>query len=206
MVAENLYQMMKLTTQNLDDALVASDRALAAESTERWHRDLPYDEMLFDRWERASRLGFGKGSSVYHNCYVYGDVTVGENTWVGPMTVLDGSGGLSIGDFCSISAGTHIYTHDSVRWALSGGAADCERASVSIGSCTYIGSQVVVGKGVQIGSHVVVGAGSFVNHDVPDNAVVVGSPARVVGSVQMTEAGPKLIFDVKTMTEEEIIR
>jgi acetyltransferase-like isoleucine patch superfamily enzyme len=36
--------------------------------------------------------------------------------------------------------------------------------------------------GVKIGAHAVVGAHSFVKEDVPDYAVVVGTPAKVVGS------------------------
>jgi hypothetical protein len=71
--------------------------SLRAEMRNQWNRDLPLEELLFDRWERAERLGFGKGTSIYHNSYVYGDVKVGRNTWIGPFTVLDGSGGLKIG-------------------------------------------------------------------------------------------------------------
>ena len=91
--------------------------ALRSEMREKWHRDLPLEELLFDRWERARKLGFGEGTSIYHNSYVYGDVHVGERTWIGPFTILDGSGGLRIGSNCSISAGVHIFTHDSVQWA-----------------------------------------------------------------------------------------
>jgi len=88
----------------------------------RWKRDLPLEELLFDRWERAHSLGFGEGTSIYHNSHVYGDVRIGRNTWIGPFTILDGTGGgLTIGDHCSISASVQIYTHDSVAWAVSGG-------------------------------------------------------------------------------------
>ena len=87
----------------------------------RWARCLPFNEELFDRWERAKYLGFGRGSSIYDSAIVLGPVKVGENTWVGPFVVLDGSGGLSIGSYCSISAGVQIYSHDSVDWAISGG-------------------------------------------------------------------------------------
>src|SRR5437870_6824335 len=96
---------------------------LRSEMREKWHRDLPLEELLFDRWERARSLGFGDGASIYHNAYVYGDVKVGANTWVGPFTLLDGSGGLVIGSNCSISAGVQIFTHDSVQWAVSVGKA-----------------------------------------------------------------------------------
>jgi len=44
------------------DSLVAQMRALHGrlrdEMRARWHRDLPLDEMLFDRWERARALGY----------------------------------------------------------------------------------------------------------------------------------------------------
>ena len=75
---------------------------------ERWQRDLPLDEPLFDRWERAKNLGFGEGTSIYHNSYVYGDIKVGMNTWIGPYTLLDGSETLLIGDYSSISAEVHM--------------------------------------------------------------------------------------------------
>src|SRR4051812_32486005 len=57
----------------------------------KWGRDLPFDELVFDRWERARELGFGAESSIYHLSYVYGDVSVGEHTWIGPFTLLDGT-------------------------------------------------------------------------------------------------------------------
>lgn len=156
---------------------------LRAEMQTRWQRDLPLEELLFDRWERAKSLGFGQGTSIYHNSYVYGNVEVGEHTWIGPFTLLEGSGGLKIGSHCSISAGTQIYTHDSVHWALSGGQAPYKQAPVTIGDCCYIGSQTVIAKGVTIGDHVVVGASSFVNKDIPSFSVAAGVPCRVIGKV-----------------------
>jgi acetyltransferase-like isoleucine patch superfamily enzyme len=154
-----------------------------------WHRDLPLGELLSDRWRRAEALGFGPGASIYDSSYVYGDVTVGVNTWIGPFTLLDGSGGLSIGDWCSISAGVHIYTHDTVAWAVSGGRIPAERSPVAIGDNTYIGSRAVVARGVTIGDHCVIGAGSFVNRSIPPYSVAVGSPGRVIGSVEVGPSG-----------------
>jgi acetyltransferase-like isoleucine patch superfamily enzyme len=148
-----------------------------------WNRDLPFEELLFDRWERAKKLGFGEGTSIYHNSYVYGDVKVGKHTWIGPFTLLDGSGGLEIGDYCSISAGVQIYTHDSIRWATSGGKKEYEKAPVKIGNCCYIGPQTVIARGVNIGDHVVIGACSFVNQDVSSYTIIAGVPAKVIGKV-----------------------
>ena len=164
-------------------------KALRTEMKRKWNRDLPLEELLFDRWERAQQLGFGEGTSIYHNSYVYGDVKVGKNTWIGPFTILDGSGGLEIGSNCSVSSGVQIYSHDTVMWALSEGKAEYERRPVRIGDCCYIGSQTVITKGVAIGSYTVIGALSLVNKDIPDNSIVMGVPARIVGEVVIEKEG-----------------
>jgi len=152
----------------------------------KWDRDLPLEELLFDRWDRAKHLGFGEGTSIYHNSYVYGAVKVGKNTWIGPFTLLDGGGGLEIGDFCSISAGVQIYTHDTTRWAVSGGKHPYEKAPVKIHDCCHIGATAVIGKGVTVGPHSIVGAGSFVRQDVPPYTIVSGVPARVIGKIKLS--------------------
>jgi acetyltransferase-like isoleucine patch superfamily enzyme len=162
--------------------LQAMGRALAEDMRARWERDLPFPELIGDRWERAKRLGFGEGTSIYDSSHVFGDVRVGRHTWIGPFTLLDGSGGLEIGDYCSISTGVQIYSHDTVDWAVSGGVVPYERAPVLVGSRCYIGAQTVVAKGVRIGEGSIVGACSFVRADLPPGSIAVGVPARVVGS------------------------
>ncbi len=174
---------------------------LRKEMMEKWQRDLPLSELLFDRWERAKHLGFGEGASVYHNSYIYGDVKVGDHTWVGPFTLLDGSGGIVIGDFCSISSGVQIYTHDTVKWALSGGKAAYERESVTIGNCCYIGSQTVIAKGVHIGDHSVVGACSFVNRSIPAFSIAVGAPARIIGRVEVNGDQVRMVYEANELNK-----
>jgi acetyltransferase-like isoleucine patch superfamily enzyme len=144
-------------------------------------RSVPLADYVVDRWGRARAYGFGEGSSVYDSCLVLGDVTVGEHTWVGPFTVLDGSGGLSIGSHCAISAGVHLYTHDTVRRTVSGGNAPIEYGSTTIGDRVFVGPHVVVQRGVTIGSGAVIGAHSFVARDIPPGALAFGSPCRVRG-------------------------
>ena len=159
-------------------ALHRLHRFLREELRGRWNRTLPFSETVFDRWEKARFLGFGEGSSVYDSCHIFGDVTVGENTWVGPFTILDGTGGLEIGSHCSISAGVQIYTHDTVRWAVSGGKEPPSRSPVKIMDRCYIGPNAVISRGVTIGPGAVVGANSLVLADVPAGAKVYGTPAR----------------------------
>ncbi len=148
----------------------------------KFNRSLPLSEMIVDRWERASLLGFGKNTSIYDSSVVLGDVSIGENTWVGPNTVLDGSGGgLTIGDNCSISAGVQIYTHDTVCRSLSGGKAGVDHAATSIGSDCYIGPNTIIVKGVSIGDRVVIGANSLVLKSIDSDSKAFGTPATVVG-------------------------
>lgn len=141
----------------------------------KWHRTLPFCEQIFDRWEKAKFLGFGEGSSIYDSSLVFGDVKIGTKTWVGPYTVLDGTGGLEIGSFCSISAGVQIYSHDSIRWALSGGKSNYEYAPVKIGDRCYLGPNVIVGKGVTIENGCVVGANTVVLKDLPAGTKYMGN-------------------------------
>jgi acetyltransferase-like isoleucine patch superfamily enzyme len=169
--------------------------AREAELRTKFGRSLPFADGLFDRWERARRLGFGPEASIYDSACVLGDVRVGAKTWIGPYVMLDGSGGgISIGSTCSVSAGVHIYTHDTVLWALSGGVLPRRVGAVSIGERVYIGSQSVIGRGVSIGDMAVIAANSFVREDVPSRAIVGGVPAVVIGHVEGEGDAVRLVF------------
>ena len=158
--------------------------------SEKWQRSLPLNEMIIDRWDKAKRLGFGDGTSIYDNVLVLGNVKVGKNTWIGPFTILDGSGGgLTIGDYCCVSVGVQIYTHDSVKWAVSGGRVKYEKSPTSIGNCVYIGPVTVITKGVEIGDHCIISAFSYVDKEIPDFSIVRGQPAKIVGKVELKGRG-----------------
>jgi acetyltransferase-like isoleucine patch superfamily enzyme len=187
------------SNEELLERLRELHRELADRTQERWRRDLPFAELVGDRWERARRLGFGEGTSIYDSSCVFGDVRVGRNTWIGPFTLLDGSGGLEIGDYCSISAGVHVYSHDTVDWAVSGGVLPFEHAPVRIGSRCYIGPQTVISKGVTVGDGSIVGACSFVRADLPPGSIAVGAPVRVVGAVEFD--GTTLVRSYETRSD-----
>jgi acetyltransferase-like isoleucine patch superfamily enzyme len=152
---------------------------LARECRERFDRHVSVGDLLTNRWDTARECGFGEGTSCYDNVLILGDVKVGKNCWIGPNVVLDGQGGLVIGDNCDISAGSQIYTHHTVARCLSAGVAPIERASVKIGSRVYIGPQCVIQKGVTIGDDVVIGAMSLVTCDIPSGATAWGIPATL---------------------------
>tara|TARA_B100001559_G_C16385366_1_gene568553 strand:+ start:449 stop:1021 length:573 start_codon:yes stop_codon:yes gene_type:complete len=174
---ENFLKELKKIYHEKDDSFL-----------KQYERSLPFQDAMFDRWERAEKLGFSDGVSIYNSSLVYGKVKVDKNTWIGPYTILDGSGGdIVIGEYCSISAGVHIYTHDTVLWALSGGKKSRKEGSVSIGNYCYIGSKSILNLGVNIGSQCVIGAGSFVNKSFPNNSIIIGTPAKKVGVVKVSQ-------------------
>lgn len=144
-----------------------------------FNRVTPIGDYISDRWEKAKYLGFGENSSIYDSSLVLGDVKVGKNCWIGPFTILDGSGGeLIIGDNCNIAAGVQIYTHDTADRVSCG--SEIATANVTIGNNCYIGPNVVISKGITIGDFVVVGANSFVNKDIPSNSKAFGTPAKII--------------------------
>ena len=183
-----------MTGGDLLEALRDLYRLRERDLRDRFDRSVPFaDAVLENRWERAARLGFGEGTSIYDSALVLGTVRVGTNSWIGPGTILDGAAAaLTIGDFCSISAGVHLYTHDTVLWALSGGVAGKRTGPVLIGDRCHVGAQAVVLPGISIGSMCVVAANSVVNRDVPDRTIVAGSPARAIGTVEGDGAGVRL--------------
>lgn len=154
-----------------------------------WQRSLPLGDLVVDRWERARRLGFGEGASIYDSAIVLGSVAVGASTWIGPQVMLDGSGGLEIGSYCSVSAGVQIYSHDTVEWAVTGGRAKAQHGPVRIGDRCYIGPLTVIARGVSIGDGCVIGAHSFVNRNLPAGSLAWGTPCRVQGRVIVSPEG-----------------
>lgn len=157
---------------------------LRKEKKEKWHRVLPLGELIVDRWEKARYLKFGEGSSVYDSAIVMGNVHVGKNTWIGPNTLLDGTGeAIQIGDNCDISAGVQIYTHDTVKRCLTGGVHEVDTGAVKIGNNCYIAPMSLITKGVTLGEQCVVAAHSMVNKSYGDRAIIAGIPAKQIGNV-----------------------
>lgn len=115
------------------------------------------------------------------HAWIVGTPEIGDDVWIGAFTVIDGSGGLVIGDGCDISAGAQIYTHSTVERCVSDRARDIRRASTRIGRNVHIGANAVVLMGADIGDHSVVAAGAVVTENTvaPPYSVLRGVPARV---------------------------
>jgi acetyltransferase-like isoleucine patch superfamily enzyme len=143
--------------------------------------------------------GFPANSYNPHAWFV-GEPVIGEGTWIGAFTVIDGSGGLTIGVGCDISAGVHIYTHSSMKRCVSGRQYDSvDRAATTIGDRVFIGANAVVNMGVTVGAEAVIAAGAVVTADVAPRTVVAGVPARPIGRV-VIEDGQVTIVRLGTET------
>lgn len=165
---------------------------------EKYNRVLPTGELLFNRFDKAKYLNCGVGSSIYDTSIVMGDVKIGENVWVGPYTILEGtSAELIIDDFVSINAGVMVYTHDSTKYYVSGGISPFEKSGVHIHSNVVIGTMSTISAGVEIGKHSVVAAYSLVNKNVPEFAIVAGVPAKIIGKVILNDNGVDFVYNEK---------
>lgn len=153
---------------NSEDSIKDLVKLLRKNMREQFDRHVSIQDLLSDRWETANFYGFGEGTSCYNNVLIIGNVKVGKNSWIGPNVILDGSGGLEIGDYVSISAGVQIYTHHTVDWSTSLGANSIKKKSTKIGDGVYLGPNSVIQMGVTIGDKATIGAMSFVNKDIPN--------------------------------------
>ena len=109
-------------------------------------------------------------------------VSIGDRTMIGRGSHIVGHFHIEIGDdiqtgpYVYITDQNHVYDDPDVpvgrQWP--------REAPVSIGSSSWIGAGAVVLPGARIGRNAVIGAGAVVTGEVPDHAVAVGVPARVV--------------------------
>lgn len=136
--------------------------------------------------ERANLLGLPEGCRVRESAKIIAPekLVCGDHVWIGENTVLDASGGLTIGSHTTLAVGALVWSHASALANLMldnrSGNPWIVRQPTRIGSGCYIGGPCSIYPGVTIGDRVIVLPMSTVTEDVPDNVMVGGSPARIV--------------------------
>ena len=92
---------------------------------------------------------------------------------------------LTIGDYCKITSGVTILTHDYSRSVLRRkyGEFVGEAGVTEIGDNVFIGMNSIILMGAHIGSNSIIGAGRVVKGTYPDDVVIAGNPAKVVCSL-----------------------
>ena len=130
-------------------------------------------KMVANKFEGKFHIG------VFHSSAVIAPtVIMGEGTVVMANASINAE--VIIGNHCIINTGATVehecqlgnYVHISPNSALAG--------DVIVGEGSHIGIGAVVIPGVKIGKWVTIGAGAVVLEDIPDFAVVVGNPGKII--------------------------
>jgi len=150
------------------------------------------------------------GSHSYIDCILItrgnGRIVIGEHSWVGGggSTRIGALIRVEIGRCAIISNHVHIYdsnhhpTDPSARLRMSEGGffndawewTHSDASPVVIGDNVWIGEYAAILKGVHIGRGSIVAAHAVVVHDIPDNCVAAGNPAKVVKHLAEESRGP----------------
>jgi len=123
-----------------------------------------FRDVIIETGEGAS-LTVGAGSSIHPRCSLHAS-----------MASIHIGSGVLIGPNCAV----YSYDHSTGPAESIREQPLTTKGDVHIGDESWLGFGVIVLSGVRIGKGAVVGAGSVVTHDIPDNAVAIGIPARVV--------------------------
>jgi 2,3,4,5-tetrahydropyridine-2-carboxylate N-succinyltransferase/tetrahydrodipicolinate N-acetyltransferase len=162
---EELRPILEANTDKIVDLVVENDRR---------NSGVPLLDMkgIKARIEPGSiireKVEIGEGAVIMMGAVINIGAVVGRGTMIDMGAVLGGRA--IVGDHCHIGAGT----------VLAGVVEPASATPVVIEDGVMIGANAVVIEGVRVGRNAVVAAGAVVIEDVPENAVVVGSPARIV--------------------------
>lgn len=136
------------------------------------------------------RYNMGKGCHIQYNVdisqvhHLPGTIKIGKNVLLAKNVFIDYSGSVEIKDNVQITNGVIIETHYHPwhsDYHLRHTNDDAIPTSITIEEGAVIGSRAILMASCHyVGKHARVGAGAVVTHDIPDYAVAVGVPAKVI--------------------------
>lgn len=110
---------------------------------------------------------------------------VGKNFFFQPRIIPDEPKLISFGDNVVVASNVTFVTHDVIDKVLNKMDYDItfnyNCAPIEIGNNVFIGCNTTILPNVKIGNNVIIAAGSLVNKDVPDNSIIGGNPAKIIG-------------------------
>lgn len=111
---------------------------------------------------------------------------------------------IEIGNNVTMAPRVHVLCHDASTKQFIGYT---KIGGVTIGNNVFVGADTVILPGVTIGNNVIIGAHSTITHDIPDNSVVAGSPAKIMCSLdEYLEKEKKRMKDRNCYGEEYTLR
>ena len=137
---------------------------------------------MFSILEPVKRTEYLRKNNVF--------ASLGENCSIEDRTIPLYAKCIRIGNNVRLASHVLLVTHDVSYFVLNNlglkdarGREFAEKIGcIDIGDNVFVGSNTTILYDVKIGNNVIIGAGSVVNHDIPDNSVAAGVPARVIGS------------------------
>ncbi len=128
---------------------------------------------------RLFGMKIGKGSRINQRVYIFKPwkISIGENTMINSFVILDGRGGLLIGNNCSISMRSVIY---SASHRCSSDTFEYYEKPTIIGNNVWICVSAVVLTGAVISDGVVISANSVIKGITKEGEVYMGIPAKIV--------------------------
>jgi len=129
---------------------------------------------------RSVGARIGSGTYFYYGFAMHRPwrIRIGKNSNFGFKVILDGRGGISIGDNCNISSEVSIWTGSH---SVQSSSFSYVVKPVSIGDRAWISYRAIILPGVTIGEGAVVAAGAVVTKDVASYTIVAGVPAMPIG-------------------------
>jgi galactoside O-acetyltransferase len=123
--------------------------------------------------------------------FMYGGngIIIGKYTDIQPHVVVWGGGALEVGNYVSVAVGTvlltAVYAHlEGLRMVdgMPEGQSHALYGKLIIKDDAYIGANCTLMPNITIGEGAIIGAGSFVNKDLDDWGIYVGSPVKRIGT------------------------
>jgi carbonic anhydrase/acetyltransferase-like protein (isoleucine patch superfamily) len=133
----------------------------------------------------------GKGTFIFPSADVIGDVTIGENCYIGPGARIRGDyGSIRIGDDTAVEENVVIHARPNEK-TIIGNSVTIGHAAIihnaTIHDWAIIGMGAIVSDYAEIGEWAVVAEGAVVKNKekIPDKAIAVGVPAKVVAEITL---------------------
>ena len=133
----------------------------------------------------------GKGTFIFPSADVIGDVTIGKNCYIGPGARIRGDyGSIRIGDDTAVEENVVIHARPNEK-TIIGNSVTIGHAAIihnaTIHDWAIIGMGAIVSDYAEIGEWAVVAEGAVVKNKekIPDKAIAVGVPAKVVAEITL---------------------